>query len=241
MCGRFTQRLSWRALHELLDLIGPPANLRPRYNAAPGQRIAAVRLAHDGRRLSMLRWGLIPAWAKEPNIGYRMINARAETAHEKPSFRAAFRARRCLIPADGFYEWTRRGTAKQKQPWLFELKGGAPFAFAGLWESWTVRAGLALGGALAELAPGDTLETCTILTTQANATVAPVHHRMPAILPHEALDPWLAGEAVPLAPYPAEAMTAHPVSTLVNKPANDDARCVEHVSSDEFTLGTGAT
>ena len=241
MCGRFTQRLSWRALHELLDPIGPPANLRPRYNAAPGQRIAAVRLAHDGRRLSMLRWGLIPAWAKEPNIGYRMINARAETAHEKPSFRAAFRARRCLIPADGFYEWQRRGTAKQKQPWLFELKGGAPFAFAGLWESWTVRAGLALGGALAELAPGDTLETCTILTTQANATVAPVHHRMPAILPHEAFDPWLAGEAVPLGPYPAEAMTAHPVSTLVNKPANDDPRCVEVIDAAPVSLGAGAS
>ena len=237
MCGRFTQRLSWRALHELLDLIGPPANLRPRYNVAPGQRIAAVRLAHDGRRLSMLRWGLIPAWAKEPAIGYRMINARAETAHRKPAFRAAFRTRRCLIPADGFYEWTRQG--RTRQPWLFALKGGGIFAFAGLWERWTVRDGLPLTGALAELAPGDTLETCTIVTTQANATVAPVHDRMPAILPREALDPWLAGDPVPLAPYPAEAMTLHPVSTHVNKPANDDARCVEVVGSEELGLGNG--
>ena len=175
----------------------------------------------------MLRWGLIPAWAKEPNIGYKLINARAETAHEKPSFRAAFRARRCLIPADGFYEWAKAGKGKAKQPWLFGMKEGAGFAFAGLWESWTVREGLALTGSLAELAPGDALETCTILTTEANETVAPVHPRMPVILPAEALDPWLAGESVPLAPYPAEAMTAHPVSTLVNKPANDDARCVE--------------
>ena len=238
MCGRFTQRLSWRALHELLDLIGPPANLRPRYNVAPGQRIAAVRLAHDGRRLSMLRWGLIPAWAKEPAIGYRMINARAETAHEKPSFRAAFRTRRCLIPADGFYEWTRQG--KTRQPWLFALKEGGIFAFAGLWERWTVRDGLPLTGALAELAPGDTLETCTILTTQANATVAPVHDRMPAILPREAHDPWLAGEAVPLAPYPAEAMRLHPVSTHVNKPANDDPRCVEPVGSEGAGLAMGS-
>ena len=180
----------------------------------------------------MLRWGLIPAWAKEPNIGYKLINARAETAHEKPSFRAAFRARRCLIPADGFYEWARAGKGKAKQPWLFGMKGGGGFAFAGLWESWRVREGLALTGSLAELDPGDTLETCTILTTEANETVAPVHPRMPVILPPEALDPWLTGEAVPLAHYPAKAMTAHPVSTLVNKPANDDERCVEAVPKD---------
>ena len=107
MCGRFTQRLSWRELHELMSLIGPAQNLRPRYNVAPAQSIAAVRAGAEGRMLSMLRWGLIPAWAKEPNIGYRLINARAETAHEKPSFRAAFRARRCLIPADGFHEWAK--------------------------------------------------------------------------------------------------------------------------------------
>ena len=119
------------------------------------------------------------------------------------------------------------------------MKEGGIFAFAGLWERWTVRDGLPLTGALAELAPGDTLETCTILTTQANATVAPVHHRMPAILPREAFDPWLAGEAVPLAPYPAEAMRLHPVSTHVNKPANDDARCVEPMESDALDFAGG--
>ena len=230
MCGRFTQRLSWRKLHELLGLVGPAQNVRPRYNVAPAQTIAAVRAGPEGRTLSMLRWGLIPAWAKEPNIGYRLINARAETAHEKPSFRAAFKARRCLIPADGFYEWAK-ARGRPKQPWLFQLAGGAGFAFAGLWESWNVPEGLALTGSLADLAPGDTLETCTILTTEANETVAPVHPRMPVILPQAAYEPWLGGDPVPLAPYPAEAMTAHPVSTLVNKPANDDERCVEAIRS----------
>ena len=229
MCGRFTQRLSWRELHELMSLIGPAQNLRPRYNVAPAQSIAAVRAGAEGRTLSMLRWGLIPAWAKEPNIGYRLINARAETAHEKPSFRAAFRARRCLIPADGFYEWAKAPKGRAKQPWLFQMKDGSGFALAGLWESWKVPGGLTLTGSLAELEPGDTLETCTILTTQANETVAPVHPRMPVILPADAFDTWLAGEPVPLAPYPAATMTAHPVSTLVNKPANDDERCVESV------------
>ena len=201
MCGRFTQRLSWRELHELMSLIGTPQNLRPRYNVAPGQRIAAVRRADDGRRLSMLRWGLIPFWAREPNIGYRMINARAETVAQKPAFRAAFKARRCLIPADGFYEWQRVGKSR-KQPWLIGMKAGAPFAFAGLWERWEVPAGLTLTGGLAELRPGDALESCTIVTTEANALVAPVHNRMPVILPPALFEPWLAGEAVPLAPTP---------------------------------------
>ena len=146
---------------------------------------------------------------------------------EKPSFRAAFRARRCLIPADGFYEWARSG--KGKQPWLFQPASGRAFAFAGLWERWTVRAGAPLPGSMAEFRPGDEIETCTILTASANALVATVHDRMPVILPPEAYDPWLAGEAVPLGPYPAEAMTAHPVSTLVNKAANDEPGCVEPV------------
>ena len=239
MCGRFTQRLSWRELHERLGLIGTPQNLRPRYNVAPGQTIAAVRLTDGGRRLSMLRWGLIPPWAKEPNIGYKLINARSETAHQKPSFRAAFKARRCLIPADGFYEWKREG--KAKQPYLIGMKDGGGFVFAGLWESWRVPEGLPLTGSLSELASGDVLETCTILTTEANAALAPIHPRMPVILPADAYDPWLGGEAVPLAPYPAEAMTAHPVSTLVNKPANDDARCVEALQSPTDGFNTGFT
>ena len=227
MCGRFTQRMTWRELHELMDLIGTPLNLRPRFNIAPSQDVAVVRAADDGRALAMLRWGLIPSWAREPNIGYKLINARSETAAEKPSFRSAYRNRRCLIPADGFYEWKREG--KTRQPWLFGLGDGAPFAFAGLWERWTVPAGAALTGSLSERTPGDAVETFTILTTAANETVAPVHSRMPVILPPEATGPWLAGEDVPPAPYPAGAMTAHPVSTLVNRPANDDPRCVEPI------------
>ena len=228
MCGRFTQRLSWAELHELMDLIGAPLNLQPRYNAAPSQNVAAVRDTAHGRRLSMLRWGLIPSWARDPAIGHKLINARAETAAEKPSFRAALRHRRCLIPADGFYEWQRQGG--NRQPWLFGLRNGAPFAFAGLYERWTVPASAALTGSLAERNPGDVVETCTILTTTANETVAPVHGRMPVILPPDAYGPWLAGQDVPLAPYPAGDMTAHPVSTLVNRPNNDDPRCVEPVS-----------
>ncbi len=229
MCGRFTQRFSLRDIQELLGLAGPAANLRPRYNVAPGQEVAAVRAEGGERRLAVLRWGLIPAWAKDPKIGYRTINARAETAAEKPSFRAAWRARRCLIPADGFYEWARRG--KEKQPWLFQPADGGAFAFAGLWERWTVRAGAALPASMAALDSGDTVETCTILTTGANALVSRVHHRMPVILPTDARDPWLAGEAVELGPCPADAMTAHPVSTLVNKAANDEPACVEPVGA----------
>ena len=182
---------------------------------------------------------ILLSWAKEPKIGYKMINARAETAHRKPSFRAAFEARRCLIPADGFYEWKREG--KAKQPYLIGMKDGSGFVFAGLWESWRVPEGPALAGSLSELAPGDVLETCTILTTEANATLAPIHPRMPVILPPDTYDSWLAGETVPLAAYPAEAMTFHPVSTLVNKPANDDERCVEPIGNDGLELVTRAS
>ena len=176
----------------------------------------------------MLRWGLIPSWAKAPHIGSRLINARAETAATKSAFEAAWRARRCLIPADGFCEWNRRDAAKQ--PWLFELKDGEPFAFAGLWECWTVRERPLLLGSLREAALGEAIETCTILTTRANRIVAPVHDRMPVILQPQSFDSWLAGEAVPLEPYPSESMTSNPVSALVNQHANDDARCVEPVA-----------
>ena len=228
MCGRFSHRHTWAEVHAYLSLTGPAANLQARYNIAPGQKVAAVRQHEDGRRLSMLHWGLIPSWAKAPNIGYRMINARAETADTKPAFRAAWRARRCLIPADGFYEWTRHGVTKQ--PWLFGLQDGALFAFAGLWECWTVREGVSLKGSLAEFGPGDAIETCTVLTTAANEVVAPVHDRMPVILPPKAFGPWLAGETVPLGPYSPDTMTVHPVSTRVNTPSNDDPRCMEPVA-----------
>ena len=229
MCGRFTQRFSWREVHDFLNLTGPALNLRPRYNVAPGQDVAAVRSGTDGRRLSMLRWGLIPAWSRKPNIGYALINARAETVASKPSFRAAYRSRRCLIPADGFYEWARQGS--MKQPYLIGLKDGGPMAFAGLWEHWTVPAGIDLPRSLADSEPGDAVETCTILTTAANEVLAPIHHRMPVIVPSALFDPWLAGESVVLDPHPGEAMTLHPVSLRVNKPSNDDPRCVEPLTA----------
>ena len=228
MCGRFTQRYTWQEVHNYFGLIGPSRNLRPRYNIAPSQDVAAVRSDETGRRPSMLRWGLIPGWAKEPSIGYKLINASAETVSIKPAFRAAYRDRRCLIPADGFYELTRRGAAKQ--PYLIYGRDAGLMAFAGLWERWTVPDGIALKGSLAEFSPGSVIETCTILTTAANGTVAPIHHRMPVILSPEAFDPGLRGETLDLDPCPPEAVAIHPVSMLVNKPSNDDPRCIEPIT-----------
>ena len=224
MCGRFTQTFSWQEVHDLLTLEGPPPELAPRYNVAPGQNIAAVRLEPDGRRLAMLRWGLIPGWAGDPAIAYRLINARAETAALKPSFRAAFRSRRCLIPTNGFYEWQRAGAVRQ--PYLIGRGDRRLLAFAGLWEHWTVPRGVTLSGSLAARRPGDVIETCTILTTAANAVVAPVHDRMPVILAAEAFAAWLRGERLPLGPCADETLAARPVSTVVNDPRNDDPRCI---------------
>lgn len=210
-----------------MNLTGTPRNLPPRYNIAPGQEVAVVRGGADERRLSMLRWGLIPGWARDPSIAYKLINARSETVSEKPSFRSAYRRRRCLIPTDGFYEWTRRG--KARQPWLIAMADLGVFAFAGLWEQWRVPEGARFTEWLTESRPGDAVETCTILTCPPNAVVERVHARMPAILPPHAYDSWLDGKDVPLDPYPAEEMTIHAVSTRVNKPANDDPTCVEPV------------
>ena len=189
-----------------------PAN----YNVAPTQGVAAV-LEEDGqRRLEVLRWGLIPPWADDPQIGSRMINARSEMAPEKQSFRRAFRKRRCLIPADGFYEWRRTNGAKQ--PYYIHLEDGRPFTFIGLWESWS--------------GEGE-VRTCTILTTGANALVGEIHDRMPVILARDAYDVWLdpASEKDELrdllAPFPEDGMEAYPVSRFVNNPQNNDPRCVE--------------
>lgn len=225
MCGRFTLRASAEEVAAFFETNGSVPELRCRYNIAPSQPVAAVRTEKTSRELTTLRWGLIPRWAKDPAIGFRLINARAETAHEKPAFRDAFAARRCLIPADGFYEWHRSG--EWRHPWFIGAKTGGVFAFAGLWERWQVRANVRLGGTLADARPGDTVETCTILTTAANALLAPIHDRMPVILPRDAFSPWLAGEAVALDPYPSEILSTHRVSPLVNHPGNDAPRCVE--------------
>ena len=222
MCGRYTLTVPVEILAEEFGVTGPLPEVPPSYNIAPTQEVAAV-LADDGeRRLEMLRWGLIPSWADDPGIGSRMINARSETVPEKPSFRRAFKERRCLIPADGFYEWKTTGNGKQ--PYYIRMEGGRPFAFAGLWESWR--------GSREEI------RSCTILTTEANDRVSNIHHRMPVILAPEDHGLWLdpdIREADPLlpllAPYPDDVMEAYPVSRFVNRPTNDDPRCVEPLAS----------
>ena len=231
MCGRFTQRFTWAEVHAFLSLLRSPAqNLRPRYNVAPGQSVAVARQEGPGRRLEMLRWGLIPGWARDPRIAYKCINARAETASSKPAFRAAFRQRRCLVPVDGFYEWAGKGAARQA--WLIESGDGGPFALAGLWERWLVREGIALTGELAALRAGDVLETFTILTTAANSSLARIHHRMPVVLAPEAFDEWLEGREVALQAAPEDFLVARRVGSRVNNARNDDARCVELAAED---------
>ena len=184
---------------------------------APTQLAAVVR-NEDVRRLRMLRWGLIPRGARDPAIGNRLINARAETASVRPSFRAAFAARRCLVPVDGFFEWERSG--RRRQPWLIRMRGGGPFGLAGLFERWRAppRSRDEAGAA--------TLETFTILTTEANEVVRPIHDRMPVIVPPDAFERWLGGGDVPLGPHPPDPMEAFRVGTLVNSPAHDEPSCV---------------
>jgi putative SOS response-associated peptidase YedK len=237
MCGRYSLTTPVEGLRQLFAFPEQP-NLQPRYNIAPTKEVAVVRAARAvdapaeseeggggeggeadggygaGRHLVLLRWGLIPAWAKNPAIGARLINARAETLAEKPAFRSAFRTRRCLVPADGFYEWQTRG-AGPKQPYHIARRDGAPFAFAGLWERWHDRAA------------GRDLESCTIVTRDAAAGLRPIHHRMPVILAPESYDLWLDGEAPDrlqalLAAEPAVDLVATAISTRVNKVAHDD-------------------
>src|SRR5262245_49539638 len=175
MCGRYTLKANSHDVATLFD-VPPPADWKPRYNVAPTQMVACVRQKDTARELVRLRWGLIPNWAKDPKIAYSLINARSETAATKPSFRSAMKRRRCLIAADGFFEWKKVG--KAKMPVHFHLKGGEPFAFAGLWEYW-------------KPANGDAIESCTIMTTEANELVKPYHDRMPVILPTVHYDHWL--------------------------------------------------
>ena len=217
MCGRFTQASPTEVIGDLFGVADVPP-LPRRYNIAPTQDVAVVRQGAAGRELAMLHWGLIPSWAKERAIGARMINARAETLAEKPAFRGAYKARRCLIVADGFYEWQKAGP--RKQPWYFSLAEGGPFGFAGLWERWKDPEGAAV-------------ESCTIVTTTANDVVAPVHDRMPVIVPAREYDLWLDPRitdatrlASVLRPCPAEALRGHPVSLRVNYPATDDPECI---------------
>jgi putative SOS response-associated peptidase YedK len=219
MCGRFTLRAKPDILVELFLLADPP-DWSPRYNIAPTQQVPVVRLKGDGgREFVRLRWGLVPSWAKEVG-GPPLINARAETVATKPAFRTALKQRRCLIPADGFYEWLKAG--KKKQPFSFRLRDEKPFAFAGLWERWA-------GGE-------EPVESCTIITTDSNELVRPFHDRMPVILPvrdhAEWLDPAVRDpdRLVPmLRPFSAEEMVAIPLSDWVNSPRHDDPRCLEPI------------
>ena len=228
MCGRYTLSAPGSAVAELLELETTP-QLVPRYNIAPTQESAVVRSAGGGRSLAELRWGMVPYWARDPGIGGRMINARAETAATKPAFRSSLRRRRCLVPADGFFEWRR--TPAGKQPYLIRLAGSEPFAFAGLWDRWVPH-------------QGEPIESFTILTTRPNERLAPLHDRMPVILQPRHHELWLDPEETraerleaALQPFPADEMTLFPVSTVVNKPANDTPECVEPLAGWETNPG----
>lgn len=228
MCGRFTLTASPDRLAETFSNITSTPEISPRYNIAPTQTVAVVA-NNDQTRLDFFQWGLIPFWAKDPAIGQRMINARAETLAEKSAFKNAYKRRRCLILADGFYEWRQTGARGQrpaKTPYYIRLKSGQPFAFAGLWESW-------------QSPQADTVLSCTIITTTPNDLLAELHNRMPVILPAEAYEQWLDPDEQPpqrldglLRPYPADLMVAYPVSTLVNNPKNDSPECILPAAAD---------
>jgi putative SOS response-associated peptidase YedK len=218
MCGRFTLRTGSAALAEQFQLADIP-DLPPRYNIAPTQEVAVIRHTNGSNTAALLRWGLVPFWARDTAIGAKMINARAETVAEKPAFRAAFQSRRCLIMADGFYEWQAMGSGRRKQPIYLHMRDQCPFAFAGLWETWQGQDG--------------TLQSCTILTTEPNDLVQPIHNRMPVILRPTDYALWLdpdVREPEPLQaclqPYPSDALTAYPVSPYVNNVHHDDPQCV---------------
>jgi putative SOS response-associated peptidase YedK len=220
MCGRFGASFQYRDLMALWNLRGDLPEFGPRYNIAPSQEVPVI----VRNELRPMRWGLVPSWAQDPSMGQGMINARAETLLEKPSFKHLVGTRRCLVPADGFYEWRREGN--RKVPMWIHLKSRVPFAFAGLWDCWLDRGS------------GSQLYTFTIITTQANGLLRPIHNRMPVIYDKEMGQQWLDGPfsasdtflIVVLQPLPSELMQAHEVSTLVNSPENDTAECIQPVS-----------
>src|SRR5947209_15306602 len=205
MCGRFSQKSPSKKIAKKFGVEEVPPLLE-RYNVAPSQAVLGIREAEGMREATFFKWGLVPRWADDPSIGNKLINARSETITEKPSFREAFLRRRCLVPVDGFYEWARRG--ERKRPYYFRMNDGEPFAIAGLWEMWE-------GG-------DEPLETCTLLTTEANALLGGIHNRMPVILRPEDYGLWLNREVQrpemlrpQLRPYPGDEMEFYPVSSLV--------------------------
>jgi len=219
MCGRYRLSRRKQIVEEYFDSPSDEQDWAPRYNIAPTQPVPVIRQhpKEPIRVLSLMRWGLIPSWAKDSSVGASMINARSETAHEKPAFRDALKYRRCLIPADGFYEWQRK--AGSKQPFCFEVNDGELFAFAGIWEGW-------------KNPDGAWVKTCSILTTTPNAVTSAIHDRMPVILDVSNYDLWLdpgmqdvAAVSELLKPYDARLMRCYPVSTRINHVANDDEEC----------------
>lgn len=224
MCGRYTVSSPGDVIAEVFSLDAPP-ELAVRWNVAPTQQVPIVRVSASGgrRELAMVRWGLIPSWAKDPEIGNRMINARAETLAEKPAYRGPLKRQRCLVVADGFYEWKPEG--KRKQPWYFRRPDGRPFGIAGLWSRW------------ADPSVGD-VESCTLVTTTPNALAATVHDRMPAILAAEQFELWLdptvtdAARLLPLlGPAPESWLEGFPVGLAVNNPSYDRPDCAAPLSA----------
>jgi putative SOS response-associated peptidase YedK len=220
MCGRFTRTAEIDRIAEEFGIESIEAPLGPSYNIAPTQPVAAI--VEDGsKRLVSMRWGLIPSWAKDESIGHKLINARAETIAEKPSFKTPFKRSRCLIVADGFYEWQKSG--KEKVPFYIHLKSGKPFAFAGLFDVWD--------------SPDQSITSCTIITTAANQLMEPLHQRMPVILSDKAADVWLAGDSKPAAllellqPYDSGLMELYEVSKSVNSPRHNAPDCLQPVSA----------
>jgi putative SOS response-associated peptidase YedK len=223
MCGRYRLSRRKQIIEEYFETAAWDDDWDPRYNIAPTQPVPVIRQhpKEPIRQISLMKWGLIPHWAKNASESAKTMNARSETATIRPAFRDPMRFRRCLIPADGFYEWARKGTTKQ--PYCFEVQDGALFAFAGLWDGW-------------KDASGNWVKTCSILTTTPNALTSAVHDRMPVILPPDAYDLWLdpglndvqvVSEL--LKPYDANAMRSYPVSMRVNRVENDDQECAERV------------
>src|SRR5690625_2091923 len=218
MCGRYTLHAKEEEIIKTFQLTDPILDYEPSYNIAPGQDVLVI--IHDGKkkRAGYLRWGLVPSWAKDERIGYKMINARSETAHEKPSFKQLMARKRCLIVADSFYEWKQ--TDQTKQPQRIQLKDGKLFAFAGLWDKWEQE--------------DRVLFTCTMLTKDANDFMKDIHHRMPIILPKEKEEEWIAPHVQRpvrardfLDKIEAEELTAYPVDSYVNKAQNNDEACIE--------------
>lgn len=228
MCGRYNLKSSAAELSAFFAALRDPAfDVQPRYNIAPTQPTVVVRLSESGQReLTHMLWGLVPSWSKDPTHGASLINARSETVDTKPSFRAAFKRRRCLIPATGFYEWQKQG--KSKQPYLIRVRQPQPFAFAGLWESW--------------LDPeGAELQTCTIITTVANELLADLHDRMPVILEPEDYDRWLVTPEADIKTlgslfqsYPADLMELFPVDAWVNNARHEGPRCEQRLAPGLF-------